>query len=223
MLHHHERDKELTEAERDKLVSEGATIQGTVMHNEPAAADRGRSRVRVTVEFKDGQWIEFSEELANLYQPAPGSQEAQRLAEIRGAQQLRHPDRIPKIQLPLSDGCRVPVRYDPADRSKLVLDVPALQRRTLHEYIEDVQKSGRQQPASKGARTGPPWAVPTHCPNCGAPVDQAKATRDPDPHCEFCTQPIPVSPLTTSLPPRRPKGFRAGLVPVKSIMSGMPV
>src|SRR5580698_3692314 len=61
LLHHHERDKELTEAERDKLVSEGATIQGTVMHNEPAAADRGRSRVRVTVEFKDGQWIEFSE------------------------------------------------------------------------------------------------------------------------------------------------------------------
>ena len=30
----------MTEAEREKLVLEGATIQGTVMHNEPSAADR---------------------------------------------------------------------------------------------------------------------------------------------------------------------------------------
>jgi len=93
------------------------------------------------VSFKNGQMVEFREELGDLYQPAPGSPEAQRLAEVRGAEQLRHPDRVPKIQLPLFMGERVPVRYDHADRS-----------------------------------------------------NQARASRDPDPLCQFCQQPIPVTP-----------------------------
>jgi hypothetical protein len=88
-----------------KLLSEGAVIQAMVVHSEPSA-DRRISQVRLSTMFKDGQKVEFSEELANLYQPAPGSPEAQRLAEVRGAEQLRHPDRIPKIQLPLSVGER---------------------------------------------------------------------------------------------------------------------
>ena len=54
------------------------------MHNEPSAADPRISVVRVTVRFKDDQRVEFSEELANLYQPEPGSPEARRLAEVRG-------------------------------------------------------------------------------------------------------------------------------------------
>jgi hypothetical protein len=191
LLHHRGHDQPLSEAEREELVREGATIQGMVMRNEPSAADRGVSQVRVTVSFKDGQRVEFSQELANLYQPAPGSQEARRLTEVRQAQQLRHADRIPKIQLPLSDGERVPVRYDAADRSKLTIDVPALQQRALRDYIKREQGPKEQ----KTARTGPPWVVPAHCPNCGAPVDQAKASRDPDPACSFCHQPVPVGPL----------------------------
>ena len=196
MLHHHGHQKEMSEAEREKLVSEGATVQGMVLQCEPSATDRGISQVRVTVSFKDGQTVEFSEALANLYQPAPGSPQAQRLAELRGAQQLRHPDRIPKIQLPLSAGERVPVRYDPADRSRLVLDVPALQKRALHEYVERERKPKEQVPARRGGGNGPLWAVPTHCPNCGAPVDQAKASMDRDPLCQFCHQPVPVRPVS---------------------------
>jgi len=175
-----------------------------VMHNEPAAADRRVSLVRLSVRFKDGESVEFSEELANLYQPAPGSQDAQRLAEVRGAEQLRHPDRIPKMQLPLSLGERVAVRYDAADRSRIVIDVPALQKRALHDYIKREQQpkapSADHQPADhqgadhQGAGAGPLWVVPAHCPNCGAPVDQAKACRDRDPMCPFCHQPVPVSP-----------------------------
>ena len=196
MLHHHGHEKQMTDAEREKLLREGAVIQGMVVHGESSAADRRISQVHLSVSFKDGQTVEFSEELANLYQPAPGSPEAQRLAEVRGAEQLRHPDRIPKIQLPLSVGERVPVRYDAADRSKIVIDVPALQKRALHDYIQREQKPKGQSPARQGAETGPPWAVPTHCPNCGAPVDQAKASRDRDPLCQFCHQPIPVSPVS---------------------------
>jgi hypothetical protein len=194
LLHHHRHGEQMTEAEREKLLSEGATIRGMVMHSEPSTADRRISQVRISVRFDDGQAREFSEELPSLYQPAPGSPEAQRLAQVRGAVQLRHPDRIPKLQLPLSIGERVPVRYDAADRSKMVLDVPALQKRALHDHIQDIQREQKakgQSPAS----AGPPWTVPTHCPNCGAPVDQAKASRDPDPTCLFCHQPIPVSPV----------------------------
>jgi hypothetical protein len=195
LLHHHGREKQMTEAEREKLLSEGAAIQGMVMHCETSPTDRLMSQVRLSVRFKDGQTAEFSEELANLYQPAPGSAEAQRLAEVRGAEQLRHPDRIPKIQLPLSVGARVPVRYDAADRGKITIDVPALQQHALHDYIQREQQQKSQPAARPGARTGPPWTVPTHCLNCGAPVDQAKASQDPDPMCQFCHQPIPVSPL----------------------------
>ena len=185
----------MTEAEREELLSSGAATQATVMQSEPSAADPRVSRVRLSVEFKDGQRAEFSEELANLYQPAPGSPEARRLAAVREAEQLRHPDRIPKIQLPLSLGERVPVRYDAADRSKIVIDVPALQKRALHDYIQHEKKPKGQSPARQGSGIGPPWAVPAHCPNCGAPVDQAKASQDRDPFCQFCHQPVPVSPV----------------------------
>ena len=185
----------MTEAERAELLSEGAATQGVVMQSESLANERQISHVRLSVDFKDGQLVEFSEQLANLYQPAPGSPEARRLAEVRGAEQLRHPDRIPKIQLPLSVGERVPVRYDTADRSRIVVDVPALHKRALHDYLQQEQKPKGQSPARQGAGIGPPWAVPEHCPNCGAPVDQAKASRDHDPLCEFCRQPVPVSPV----------------------------
>jgi hypothetical protein len=184
----------MTEADRERLLAEGATAQGVVMDNQPADADRRVSRVRVQVSFKDGQLVEFSEELAALYQPEPGSPEARRLAEVRGAEQLRHPDRIPKIQLPLFGGERVPVRYAAADRNRVVIDVPALHKRALHDYIKREQQPKEQAAARPGAGAGPPWVVPTHCPNCGAPVDQAQASRDRDPHCEFCHQPVPVTP-----------------------------
>ncbi len=185
----------MTEAEREKLLSAGASVQGMVRDNEPAADDRRISRVRVTVDFKDGQRVEFSEELASLYQPAPGSPEARRLAEVRAAEQLRHPDRIPKIQLPLFVGERIPVRYDPADPTRTVIDVPALHKRALHDYIKREQEPKGQPSAGKGAGIGPPWVVPAHCPNCGAPVDQARASQDRDPHCLFCHQPLPVTPV----------------------------
>jgi hypothetical protein len=194
LLHHHEHDKPLSEAERDKLLSEGETARGMVFRCEPSEADRLNSVVRVAVNFKGGQRVEFTQELASLYQPAPGSPEARRLAELRAAQQVRHPDRIPKIQLPLSGGSMVPVRYDASDRTRLVIDVAALQQRALRDYIKQEQQPREQKPTEQKAAAGPPWVVPVHCPNCGAPVDQATASRDADPHCQFCRQPIPVTP-----------------------------
>lgn len=184
----------MTEAEREGLLSAGTAAQGMVLSNEPSAADRRVALVRVCVEFKDGPRVEFTEELASLYQPAPDSPEARRLAEARRAAGVQHPDRVPKIQLPLFGGERVPVRYNAADRGRAVVDVPALRKRALHDYLQREQRP--TEPSGQGrAGFGPPWAVPTHCPNCGAPVDQARASHDKDPHCEFCHQPVPVTPL----------------------------
>jgi hypothetical protein len=80
-----------------------------------------------------------------------------------------------------------------ADPRRMIIDVPALHKRALHDYIQREQKPKGQSPARQGAAIGPPWIVPTHCPNCGAPVDQAKASQDRDPLCQFCHQPVPVS------------------------------
>lgn len=44
------------------------------------------------------------------------------------------------------------------------------------------------------APSGPRWDVPSHCPNCGAQVDQATASYADDPRCAFCQQAIPVTP-----------------------------
>src|SRR5579863_5941023 len=87
MLHHQGHEKQMTEAERERLLIEGATAQGMVNHSETLAADPRMTQVHVIVRFKDGQTVEFGEELANLYQAAPGSPEARRLAEVRGAEQ----------------------------------------------------------------------------------------------------------------------------------------
>jgi hypothetical protein len=76
LFHHHEHEKQMTAAERAELLSGGTAFQGMVVHSESAAADRLMSQVRLCVDFKDGQRVEFSEELANLYQPAPGSPSA---------------------------------------------------------------------------------------------------------------------------------------------------
>jgi hypothetical protein len=188
----------MTEAERERLLREGAVIQGLAGGHEPSAADHRIWLVRFSVRFKDGERIESSEELDSLYQPAAGSPEALRLAEARGAAQLRHPDRVPKIQLPLFEGGRVPVRYDPANRARMVLDLPALQKRALNDYIKREQQpkpqsSAREDAGAVPSGTAPPWVVPAHCPNCGAPVAQARASRERDPACQFCRQPLPVT------------------------------
>jgi hypothetical protein len=54
LLHHHGHEKQMTEVERERLLSEGATTQGMVHHSETSAADPRMSQVRVSVRFKDG-------------------------------------------------------------------------------------------------------------------------------------------------------------------------
>lgn len=191
MLFHHQ-EKPPTEAELADLLRQGESARGMVTETAVSEADRGRTRVRIEVRFKDGQTVDFGEELANIYQPDPGTPDAQRLIQARADEHLRHPDKVPKIQLALSQGAMVPVRYDPAHRERMVIDQAALHQIAMKEFID--QEKYKNKKAAGPIAAGPPWAVPSVCPSCGAPVDQAKASRDQDPKCPFCREPIPVQP-----------------------------
>jgi hypothetical protein len=65
-------------------------------------------------------------------------------------------------------GQSVRVRFNPAHHSKVVL--------------------------LNTAYVGGLWHVPTHCPDCGAPVDQAVASVAAHPVCAYCRHPIPCDP-----------------------------
>lgn len=41
----------------------------------------------------------------------------------------------------------------------------------------------------------PRWKVPATCPECGARVNQSKASMAEHPQCEFCHQPLPCEPI----------------------------
>jgi len=52
--HGHEHEEPVTEAEREELVTGGATCQEMVIRSELSPADSRMSQVRVSVRFKDG-------------------------------------------------------------------------------------------------------------------------------------------------------------------------
>ncbi len=65
-------------------------------------------------------------------------------------------------------GQSVRVRFNPAHHSKVVL--------------------------LNTAAAGGLWHVPTHCPDCGAPVDEAVASVAAHPVCEYCRHSLPRDP-----------------------------
>jgi hypothetical protein len=175
---------------------ESRKLHGIVTGVEPSGKGTGTVIVRVRAHLPDGSDAQFSEEVANLYQPASGTPEAERLVAVREEMGVGHPGRIPKIQLPVWAGSRVPVR---SHREKLSLDLAAVQRQALDDYVARARRPPDTTPAAASISPtkplGPPWQVPSECPGCGAPVDQAIASQAADPSCPFCREPIPVQPI----------------------------
>jgi hypothetical protein len=172
-----------------------------VMRCDPVEGDHGRSRVEVELRFKGGRTDRFVQELANLYQPSADSPEGQQLLEVRKAQQLKHADHLPKLQLQLFQGCKVPLTSDPSHRDTFVIDEPTLQQQAVRDELHKQRHAlqvGQDKPAKAKPVTGPPWVVPAECPNCGARVDQAVSSKEQDPHCTYCHEPLPVTPAAAS-------------------------
>jgi hypothetical protein len=86
---------------------------------------------------------------------------------------------------------RVPVVFDPAKPSRIMVDLAA-----LPEFIAAAAAASKaRQVGGTGARPATPsWLLPAHCPNCGAAVDQAVQSVLIDPRCTFCHDPLPVQP-----------------------------
>lgn len=181
-------DEELRE-----LTGAHGAVEGMVTRCEPVESDHSKSRIRVQIMLKAGGTTHFDMELPSLYQAEAGSPEAARIAEVRAAEQVKHPGKIPKLQLEISEGARVPVLVDTANGNRLTVDVAALQRKAVKEFVAQEERSMARK-AATAKPTGPPWDVPEKCPNCGARVDQATASLEHDPKCFYCGEPVPVRP-----------------------------
>jgi hypothetical protein len=184
----------ISDVEREKLLAEGKEAKAMVWSITPLEGQPGVTHLRVEAHFSDGQRTQFGEDLPSLYQPEPDSPDGVRIRELRQRLQLKHAEHMPKLQLETTSGSNVTVRYDESDRNRMVVDLPALQKKAVGAYIAAMTKPKHDQPET-APPTGPPWDVPDHCPNCGAPVDVAVATKAQDPQCRFCEQPLPVKPL----------------------------
>jgi hypothetical protein len=116
------------------LHTDGAQIDGVVLHWEPAPYVRTQARIVVGVKFEDGEKAEFTEDITDYCQPQATSL-MQRLGQAGGS------DVIP---LELYEGTVVPVRYDPSNRHKLAIDVPVLHERAIESWNARQEKTGAQ-------------------------------------------------------------------------------
>jgi hypothetical protein len=76
------------------------------------------------------------------------------------------------------------VLYDPEHHSRVMID-PA----HLGQDIRAQSTIAARGLISSARRA----SVPAHCPNCGAPVDQAVESMRADPWCHFCNQALPAT------------------------------
>jgi hypothetical protein len=107
-------------------VSGSVPAQGVIMQWAPSSLYRTKVRLVVGVKFDDGQKVEFTEEITDFCLPGKGGV----LAAI-GA------DPIP---LPLTEGSKIPVRYDPGDRRKMWIDEDTLHEAAISKHAEAAER-----------------------------------------------------------------------------------
>ena len=117
-----------------KLLSEGAQIDGVVLENGQLSYTITKARLLIGVKFDDGVTAEFTEDIQDFFEPAAHG--------LKGLAGNLTGDNV--IPLSFISGSTIPVRYDPADRSKLAIDVPALHERALERWMKG-QKASRAQ------------------------------------------------------------------------------
>ena len=111
---------------------------GVVSENVHSEFSPSKSRVVVAVKFDDGETAQFEEDLVNYYEPPSHG--------LKGlAGNLTGENVIPMSFTP---GERIPVRYDPANRKHIVVDVPAFNARTLEQWTA-TQNANRERALSE--------------------------------------------------------------------------
>lgn len=143
MFHKHH---ESNEPERSHSVQ----AEGVILDWAPSPLYRAKSRLTVGVKFEDGQKVEFTEDILDVALPPAGNLAARLEA------MTQEP-----IPLDLSVGSRIPVRYDPADRTRMSIDEPALYEAALRQQSEALQARRARADAILDASEPVPGHHPT--------------------------------------------------------------
>jgi hypothetical protein len=134
-----------------KLLREGAQARGVIMHVYGAGRSATGASISAwlfpcRVTFDDGSTIETSGELSAFDRAFRFDE-----AEAWGSKALDYQD-FERLRRFLEPGMTVPVRYDPKDHTKLVLDKPAFKAELLPKL--QAKRAGREAAdAAKVART----------------------------------------------------------------------
>jgi hypothetical protein len=107
---------------------EPVRAEGVILEWGPSALYRAKTRLLVGVKFDDGQKVEFTEEIEDVVLPPEGDCAAR----IHAFTQ----DPIP---IPLHVGDKIPVWYDPRDRTRMAIDLPTLHEAAVRRHEEVVQ------------------------------------------------------------------------------------
>lgn len=121
---------------KHNLVKDGAQTEGVIL--ETHSTHTIERRVVIAVKFDDGETAEFSENMVDYYEPPSHS-----LKDLAG--NLAGDNVIP---IYLNVGTRIPVRYDPSDRKRIAVDLPALHEHALQDWTRSRQASRAKALAS---------------------------------------------------------------------------
>jgi len=105
-----------------------------------------------------------------------------------------------------SPGDTVQVNYEPKNhKTEIIIEGDPRYDPKLVRAHNKQEKAAREQALLSGAAPPAPgavvyddeprWKVPAICPECGARVDQSKASIAEHPMCEFCEKPLPCEPI----------------------------
>jgi hypothetical protein len=122
---HHHSDRESVPAEAS---FEPVRAEGVILEWAPSAIYRTKARLLIGVKFDDGQKVEFTEEVTDFVLPPEGDFAA-RIAAL--AQE--------PIPISLHVGDKIPVYYDPADRTRMAVDLPTLHAAAVRRHEQVLQ------------------------------------------------------------------------------------
>ena len=127
MFHRHHSHGE-PERAKAKAPVEPVRAEGVVIDRAPSLLYRTKRRLTVGVKFDDGQKVEFTEEIDHVVLPPAGD-----LAAL-----LRAHTEEP-VPVDFSVGDKIPVCYDPADRTRMWIDVATVHEAAMRRHMEVLQ------------------------------------------------------------------------------------
>jgi hypothetical protein len=109
-------------------------------------------------------------------------------------------DLVRVLYEPRSHKTEIQIEGDPRYDPKLIREQKKQQKQERAARTEALLNGAAVPDAPPGIVHGldddePRWKVPGTCPDCGARVDQSRASMAEHPQCEFCHQPLPCEPV----------------------------